>query len=195
MSRALRVRVAFEIVVQHFSCQTLKNSQTEIYELVRERYDSINAYVGPVPERDDVKKALTYLNHFGLVENPERRCWHIKSVDDMCDWLHMVHNGNIENDDQDFTVSIAFEIIIHDFSDDTNLRSTKKIEEHVFNVHKKQGGLPPEPLKDPLVNRTLRFLNYFGFAKKAKPDKKPEGHTGEDYWRIKSVENVLPTVF
>ena len=66
-TRPLRVRVAFEIIVQYFSGQTLEHSQTEIYELVREKY-SVNAYVEPAPEKDDVKKALTYLNHFGLVE-------------------------------------------------------------------------------------------------------------------------------
>ena len=56
-TRPLRVRVAFEIIVQYFSGQTLEHSQTEIYELVREKY-SVNAYVEPVPTEDCVKKTL-----------------------------------------------------------------------------------------------------------------------------------------
>ena len=174
-TRHLRVRVAFEIIVQYFSRQTqpIENTQTEIYELVKERYDSV--------KKDDVKKTLTYLNHFGLVVKPEsQRCWHIKQVKEMCDWLHKVRNRNIENDDQELTIPIAFEIIIKDFSRDTDWHSTTDIEKHVFNVHKTQGGLPPKPLKDSLVNRTLRFMNHFGFAEK----------NGRNDWRIKSVDDI-----
>ena len=183
MSRDIRVPVAFEIIVQHFSCkpQPIENTQTEIYEIVKKRYYSVNAYIEPVPKKDDVKKTLTYLNHFGLVEvcHPQP-CWHIKPVEEMCDWLRGVSNRNIENDNQEFTIPIAFEIIIKDFSRDTGWHITTDIEKHVFNVHKEQGGLPPKPLKDPLVNRTLRFMNYFGFAEK----------NGRSDWRIKSVDDM-----
>ena len=62
-----------------------------------------------------------------------------QTVEEMCDWLHEVRNRNIENDDQEFTIPIAFEIIIKDFSCDTGWHITTDIEKHVFNVHKEQG--------------------------------------------------------
>ena len=171
---------AFKIIVQHFSGQTLCQSQQEIYESVMEHVDQDEPH--PVIP-DDVRRTLRYSKDFGLVKKPRpQRCWHIKSVDDMCDWLHVVHNGNIENDDQDFTVSIAFKIIIHIFSDDTDSRSTREIEEHVFNVHQNQGGLPKYAVKDP-VGWTLRFLNHFGFAKKT-------GRSDYENWHIKSVDKM-----
>ena len=185
-TRPLRVRVAFEIIVQHFSCkpQPIENTQTEIYKLVREKH-SVNAYVGPAPEKDDVKKTLTYLNHFGLIEKCRPQpCWHIKSVDEMCARLCEAHNRNRRNDDQPLTVSIAFEIIIQHFSGDTTvLQRTTDIETRVFNVHGDQGGLPKYDVKDP-VRWTLRFLNYFDFAEKESIG------SGEDMWRIKSVDEM-----
>ena len=165
---------AFEIIIQHFSGNTLWQSQEEIYDSVREIYYRVNAYVEPVPTEDCVKKTLCYLNHFGLVENPERRCWRIKSVDDMCDRLRLVYNRNIGTDHQCLTISIAFEIIIQHFSGDTDPQSTTDIKECVLRVYENRGGLPRYTVR--AVPHTLRFLKYFGFA--------------EGYWRIKSVGDM-----
>lgn len=164
----------FKIIVQHFSGQTLCQSQREIYDLVNALDQDENS--DPVTY-DRVRRTLGYLKHFGLVENPEDKCWHIKLVDEMCARLHALgDNLNIRNDPECLTVSIAFEIIIHEFSGDTVWRRKTDIEEHVFNV----GGFPPDDLVDSLVGRTLRFLNHFGFAEK----------NGNSDWRIKSVGNI-----
>ena len=164
---------AFKIIIQRFSDQTFYQSQKEIYYRVK----ALDQDEGSDPVTyDRVRRTLGYLKHFGLVENPEKRCWHIKSVDDMCNRLHALgDNLNIGNNPQSLTVSIAFEIIIHEFSGHTVWRSKTDIEKHVFNV----GKFPPDDLVDSLVSRTLRFLKHFGFAEE----------NGSD-WRVKSVGDM-----
>ena len=170
------VPTAFKIIIQHFSDQTLCQSQREIYNRVRafdqaEGSDPVTCHC--------VIRTLRYLKDFGFIEKPDPRCcWHIKSVDEMCDRLHALDN-NIGNDGQCLTVSIAFEIIIHEFSGDTVWRSTTDIKKRVFKVHQDQKGLPKYAVKDP-VGWTLRFLNHFGLAEK----------TGHSDWRIKSVGDM-----
>lgn len=171
---ANNVPKAFKIIIQHFSGKTLHQSQEEIYDRVK----ALDQDEGSAPVTlDDVKRTLRYLNYFDLAEKPRPRCcWHIKSVNDMCTRLHALgDNYNIGNDPQCLTVSIAFEIIIHHFCGDTVSRSTTDIEERVKNV----GGFPPDDLADPLVSRTLRFLNHFGFAEE----------NGSD-WCVKSVDDM-----
>lgn len=164
-TRPLRVRVAFEIIVQHFNGQILKIRQTEIYKLVREKYDSVNAYVGPIPERDDVKKALTYLNHFGLVEKCRPQpCWYIKSVEKMCDRLcDLTHDHYIEVRELKSPISLAFEIIIHHFNGRTVPET--EIETRIRTEIENYPGELSQYQNDKIVPHTLRFLNYFGFAK------------------------------
>ena len=98
----LTVSIAFEIIIQHFSGQTLEESQKEI----QERVLNIHVNQGGLPECDiwnPVCKALRYLEQFDLAENPERGCWRIKSVDDMCARLHvLVRNRNIGDEGEDF---------------------------------------------------------------------------------------------
>ena len=162
-TRPLRVRVAFEIIVQYFSGQTLEHSQTEIYELVREEY-SVNAYVGPAPERYDVKKTLTYLNHFGLVEECRPQpCWHIKLVEKMCDRLcDLTHDPYIGVRELKSPISLAFGIIIHHFNGRTvpETRIETRIRTEIENY---QGELS-QYQNENVIPHTLRFLNYFGFA-------------------------------
>ncbi len=167
---------AFEIIIQHFSGQTLCKSQEEIYDSVKE----LDLDEGSEPATlSDIRRTLRYLKDFGLVKKLSQSCWHIKSVDEMCQRLR---NSNVRNNGSPLTVSIAFEIIIHDFSDDTDSRSTEKIKEHVFNVHGDQGGHPTYDVKDP-IGWTLRFLIHFGFA-----EKKRIGYN--HYWHIKSVDEM-----
>ena len=167
MSRDIRVPVAFEIIVQHFSCkpQPIENTQTEIYEIVKKRYYSVNAYIEPVPKKDDVKKTLTYLNHFGLVEECRPQpCWHIKSVEKMCDRLcDLTHDPYIGVRELKSPISLAFGIIIHHFNGQTVpiTEIETRIETEIENY---QGELS-QYQNENVIPHTLRFLNYFGFAK------------------------------
>ena len=174
---ANNVPKAFEIIIQHFRGKTLCQSQEEIYD----RVNALDQDEGSAPVTcHDVRRTLRYLKDFGLAEKTGPRCWHIKSVDDMCDRLHTLgDNHSIRNDGQPLTVSFVFEIIIQRFSGDTVWRSTTDIEKRVFKVHKDQGGFPKYAVKDP-VCWTLRFLNHFGLAEK----------TGRSDWRIKSVGDM-----
>ena len=124
---------AFEIIIQHFSGKTLCQSQEEIYG----RVNALEPDEGSAPiTLNDVRRTLRYLKDFGLAEKRSPCCWHIKSVDDMCDQLRdLVDNHNIANDGQPLTVSIAFEIIIHHFSGDTVWRRTTDVEKRVFKAH------------------------------------------------------------
>ena len=92
---------AFKIIIQHFSDQTLRQSQEEVCGSVKK----LDQNEGSAPVTlDDVRRTLRYLNYFGLAEKPSPRCcWHIKSVDDMCARLRdLVHNRNIGNEGEDF---------------------------------------------------------------------------------------------
>ena len=73
--------IAFEIIVQHFSGQTLEGSQQEI----QQRILNIHIEQGGLPEcavLNPVKRTLRYLKKFGLADH-KHNSWHIKSVDDM----------------------------------------------------------------------------------------------------------------
>ena len=87
---------------------------------------------------------------------------------------------------QPLTVPLAFEIIIQHFSGDSVWRSTTEIKNCVFNVRENQ----EDAFRADSVLSTLRFLTHFGFAKKATTDEIPEGHTAEDYWCVKSVDDM-----
>ena len=95
------VSKTFEIIIQHFSGQTLCQSQEDIYYYV----NALDQDEGSDPVTlDDVRRTLRYLNYFGLAEKPRLQCcWHIKSVDDMCTRLRdLVHNRNIGDEGEDF---------------------------------------------------------------------------------------------
>ena len=163
------VPAAFKIIIQRFSGKTFLKSKREIYNCFYNCFNAKNVNFW------SFERALRYSKEFGLVDNPENSDWRIKSVDDMCKRLR---NRNIENNDQPLTVSIAFEIIIQHFSDDTTVPQST-IEKRVLNAHTDQGGLPKYAVKDP-VRWTLRFLNHFRLAEKPK----------HGYWRIKSVDDM-----
>ena len=88
------VPIAFEIIIQHFSGDTVPQSKTEI----KNRVLKVHEDRGGLPEcavKNLVPNALRFLNHFGLAEKPGGY-WRIKSVDDMCARLRaLVHNPNI----------------------------------------------------------------------------------------------------
>ena len=87
------VRIAFEIIIRHFSDQTFE-SQTEIYNRVLEIYREQDL-PEPVPTLECVRRTLRFLKHFDLVDG-ENRNWHIKSVGDMCKRLiDLIDNRNI----------------------------------------------------------------------------------------------------
>ena len=94
--------IAFEIIIQHFSGQTLKKSQEDIQKLVLE----IHVNQGGIPNCDvlnPVKRVLRYLEKFDLAENPTPKCWCIKSVSDMCKRLiDLIDNRNIGVEGEDF---------------------------------------------------------------------------------------------
>ena len=169
------VSKAFKIIIQHFSGQTLCQSQEEIYDSVKE----LDQDEGLEPVTlDDVRRTLRYLNYFGLAEKRSPCCWHIKSVDDMCARLRdLDDNRNIGNNDQPHGASIAFEIIIQHFSDTTFQKSQREIYNRVMAyVYQDELHL----VKFHWVSGTLRYLNYFGLAEKR----------SSCYWRIKSVDDM-----
>ena len=172
---ANNVPKAFKIIIQHFSGQTLCQSQEDIYDSVRE----LDQDEGLEPIiLDDVRRTLRYLNYFGLVEKRSPCCWHIKSVDDMCDRLRALDdNPNMGNNDQPHGASIAFEIIIQHFSDTTFQNSQREIYNCVI-AYVDQDEL--HLVKFHWVSGTLRFLKHFGLAET------PE----HGYWRIKSVDDM-----
>ena len=169
------VSIAFEIIIHYFSDQTLPKSQQEIYKDVLR----IHREQGGLQELKEwhVEGTLGFLNHFDLADNPERCDWRIKSVGEMCDRLcDLVHNYNIRNDHQPLTVSIAFEIIIHYFNGQTLPHSREEIYKDVLRIHKEQGGLQENALKEDRFERMLCYLKYFGLA--------------GGNWHIKSVDEM-----
>ena len=101
-NQRLTVSIAFEIIIQHFSGQTLEESQQEIQRRVLQ----IHIDQGGLPEYDiwnPVCKALRYLEQFDLAENPKQSHWRIKSVGDMCKRLiDLIDNRNIGGEGEDF---------------------------------------------------------------------------------------------
>ena len=96
------VSIAFEIIIHHFSGNTVLRSKQDIVDRVRE----VHEMQGGIPKfavADPVNKVLHYLKAFGLADNPEHGYWRIKSVDDMCARLQaLVHNRNIGDEGEDF---------------------------------------------------------------------------------------------
>ena len=173
------VSTAFEIIVHHFSSNTVLRKKEDIDDRVREAHEMQDG-IPKFAENDPINTVLYALKQFGLADNPKHGYWRIKSVDDMCDRLHaLVRNKESSMTGQPVTVSIAFEIIIHHFSGDTVLQSKKDIVNHVLDVHKMQGGIPKFAIADP-VNKVLYYLKAFGLA-----DNPEHG-----YWRIKSVDDM-----
>lgn len=103
-NQPLTESIAFEIIIQHFSGQTLKKSQEDIQQLVF----NIHVNQGGLPNcvvLNPVKRVLRYLEKFGLAENPQNCYWHIKSVGDMCKRLcDLIDNRNIGDEGEDFEI-------------------------------------------------------------------------------------------
>ena len=95
------VSIAFEIIIHHFSGDTVLRSKQDIVNRVLEAHEMQDG----IPEfdiEDPVNKVLHHLKAFGLAENPEHGYWRIKSIDDMCARLHtLVSNRNIGDEDED----------------------------------------------------------------------------------------------
>ena len=101
-NQRVTVSTAFEIIIRHFSGNTVLRKKEEIDDRVREA----NEMQGGIPEfaeDDPVNTVLYALKRFGLADNPEHGYWRIKSVDDMCDQLQaLVRNRNIGDEGEDF---------------------------------------------------------------------------------------------
>lgn len=168
--------LAFEIIIRYLSNETFQSSKREIYNSRVLEHCSNLGY-------SPFEASFRYSKDFGFIKKLENNShWHIKSVDEMCQRLcTLSDNRDTRNDGQQLTVPLAFEIIIHDFSDGTDSpRSTTEIKEHVFNVRENQ----EDAFRADSVLSTLRFLNHFGFADK----------TGHSEWHIKSVNNMCNTL-
>lgn len=184
--RGVNVGIIFKIIMKHFSGDTLCQNQDEIFNCVLEVFSAcrdlgILREDAPTLEIGDVnhgRDTLRYLNYFGLVENSEHKCWRIKSVDEMCERLHCVHNSDRRSDSQSLTVSLAFEIIIQHISGNNDWRSTEDIKERVFDVREREN--QEDGFGAGSVQSTLRFLTHFGLADKR----------GQSDWRIKSVPDM-----
>ena len=83
------VPLAFKIIIKHFSGDTLCGGKEEIYRnCVLTVLDQCGLSEDETELNDDsFERALRYLNYFRLAENPEHKCWRIKSVDEMCERL------------------------------------------------------------------------------------------------------------
>ena len=96
------VSIAFEIIIHHFSGNTVLQKKEDIDNRVLEAHEM----QGGIPKfatTDPVNDVLYALKSFGFADNPEHGYWCIKSVDDMCARLHaLVHNRNIGDEGEDF---------------------------------------------------------------------------------------------
>lgn len=120
--------LAFEIIIRYLSNETFQSSKIEIYNSHVLEHSSNLDY-------SPFEASFRYSKDFGFIKKLENNShWHIKSVDEMCQRLcTLIDNRDTRNDAQPLTVSLAFEIIIHDFGDGTDSpRSTTEIKEHVF---------------------------------------------------------------
>ena len=166
--------LAFEIIIRYLSNETFQSSKREIYNSRVLKHCSNLGY-------SPFEASFRYSKDFGFIEKLENNShWYIKSVDEICKQLYGLinNNRNIENDNQPLTVPLAFEIIIHEFSNDTDLlRSTTEIKEHVFETRNNR----EDSFKADSVLSTLRFLNHFGFADK----------TGRSEWCVKSIDDMF----
>ena len=96
------VSTAFEIIVHHFSGNTVLRKKEEIDDRVLSAHESQDG-IPEFAENDPVNTVLYALKQFGLADNPEHGYWRIKSVDDMCARLHaLVCNRNIGDEGEDF---------------------------------------------------------------------------------------------
>ena len=164
---------AFEIIVRHLSGRCFQTSIRDIY----------NNHVLPVCPNltySPFYRSFRYSQHFGFIEKCEpQNCWHIKSVDDMCDRLRDLDDDPyIGVRELNHPISLAFGIIIHHFNSQTvpTTEIKTRIETEIENY---QGELSQYE-NENVVPHTLRFLNHFGFVKK---------HENCD-WRIKSVGDM-----
>ena len=100
------VPIAFEIIVHHFSGNTVLLKKAEINSRVLSVHEAQNG-IPEFDETDPVNRVLYNLKRFGFAENytdhGHHGYWRIKSVDDMCARLHaLVHNRNIGDEGEDF---------------------------------------------------------------------------------------------
>ena len=101
-NQRVAVSTAFEIIIHHFSGNTVLRKKEEIDKRVLEAHEM----QGGIPEfatTDPVNDVLYALKYFGFADNPKHGYWRIKSVDDMCAELQaLVHNRNIGDEGEDF---------------------------------------------------------------------------------------------
>lgn len=101
-NQRVTVSTAFEIIVHHFSSNTVLRKKEEIDDRVREAHEMQDG-IPEFAENDPVNTVLYALKQFGLADNPEHGYWRIKSVDDMCDQLHaLLRNRNIGDEGEGF---------------------------------------------------------------------------------------------
>ena len=150
--------LAFGIIIHCFNGQIVPKTKIErkIGIEIENYRDELSEYKNVVPD------TLRFLNHFGFAEKDGHSDWRIKSVKDMCKRLRdLVDNRNIRYDHQHFTVSIAFEIIIHDFNGQSLPHSPYT---DVLKIHQGRGGLQEDALLEDRFNRMLFYLRCFGFV-------------------------------
>ena len=164
--------IAFKIIIRHLSCRPFQTSITDIHK----------NHVLPICPNLTYSlfyAAFRYSKFFGFIEG-EKCDWHIKSVDDMCNWLcDLDDDPYIGVSRLNHPISLAFGIIIHHFNDQT-IPTTKietSIETEIEN-YRRERELSQYKNRN-VVPHTLRFLDHFGFAEK----------NGSD-WCIKSVGDM-----
>ena len=101
-NQRVTVSTAFEIIIHHFSGNTVLRKKEEIDNRVLEAHESSDG-IPEFAENDPVNTVLYALKQFGFADNPEHGYWRIKSVDDMCARLQaLVCNRNIGDEGEDF---------------------------------------------------------------------------------------------
>ena len=96
------VSIAFEIIIHHFSGNTVLQKKEDIDNRVLEAH-KMQGGIPKFATTDPVNDVLYALKSFGFAENPEHGYWRIKSVDDMCARLQdLIRNRNIGDEGEDF---------------------------------------------------------------------------------------------
>ena len=149
------ISLAFGIIIHCFNdqivCKTKIGTEIKNYP----DPDKLSKYKNAVPD------TLRFLNHFGFAEKTGSD-WRIKSVKDMCERLRdLDDNRNIRYDHQHFTLSIAFEIIVHNFNGQPLPHNPYT---DVLRIHQERGGLQENAIPEDRFNRMLFYLRCFGFV-------------------------------
>ena len=164
--------LAFKIIIRHLSCKHFQTSIRDIY----------NNYVLPVCPNLTYSlfyAAFRYSTFFGFIEKGGNRDWHIKSVENMCNWLcDLDDDPYIGVRELNHPISLAFEIIIRHFNGQTVPKT--EIETRIETEIENYPGELSQYENENVVPHTLRFLNHFGFAKEFE----------DGNWHIKSVNDM-----